>query len=830
MLLAISIFSLTLFSNLSSNLLVENTAEQQRENSMNLELEPSATKSWTFMIYLDADNNLEDAGIADLNEAESAGSTSQVNIVTQIDRIDGYDTSNGDWKEARRYYVTYDSNPNSIGSTLISNLGEVNMGSSSTLASFIDWAKTNYPANHYALILWDHGSGPMWGSDLGGVCWDETNGDDYLTMTEVYNVLATRHVDLLAFDACLMGSMEIFYQLKDTANVIIGSEKTEPGDGYPYDDILSWLILNPSAPPSQLGSIIVDKYFNSYPSYEAITQTAINTSQLSNLEQKITDLANYLLPQISNHQTEISNARDDAIHFDDEPFLDLYDFCLNLEIEITDNSTITSASEAVRNAIVASIINEEHSSSLSGAHGISIYFPDSIYQYSNDYELLRFCSSSTWDEFIKNFLQPPNNDDSFEENDILSNAATITPNLYQNLRIIDGDSDFFKFSANNSDLIQVYIYFTHIDGGLDIDLYLYDDSGTELDSSESVTNDEYISYTATYSGVYYIEVYPYEAPSSSYSTYDLELVLPIGDDSYEENDNLNSAADITAFINSTVSNLVWQDMDYFKFTLPCDYLVNITVEFSISKGDLDIYLYDENSTLIAYSQTASIERILTAVPYSPGGSTTLYLKIASDRVISNYQIKLFIENCDDSYEPNDDISSPIVLQEGTYLDLVCIDKDYFKVYLDYGESINITILFIDSYGDLDLYLYNPYNDLINSSFSFADSENVFYNAYYSGYYIIEVDPYEINFNYQLIISIIGGNNEQYPDNSMWDLFLTILVSLGIGGVIGVAYSIKSRKNKRSSEVPSGIITSDSADPSDNKDDDWDDFFKEENFF
>ena len=52
---------------------------------------------WTFMIYLDGDNNLEEAGIDDFLEIASVGSDSNINIVVQFDRIGGYDTSYGNW-------------------------------------------------------------------------------------------------------------------------------------------------------------------------------------------------------------------------------------------------------------------------------------------------------------------------------------------------------------------------------------------------------------------------------------------------------------------------------------------------------------------------------------------------------------------------------------------------------------------------------------------------------------------------------------------------------------------------------------------------------------
>src|SRR2546428_2831674 len=40
-------------------------------------------RSWTFLIYMDADNNLEDVGIADFQEMAAVGSSSLVNIVVR---------------------------------------------------------------------------------------------------------------------------------------------------------------------------------------------------------------------------------------------------------------------------------------------------------------------------------------------------------------------------------------------------------------------------------------------------------------------------------------------------------------------------------------------------------------------------------------------------------------------------------------------------------------------------------------------------------------------------------------------------------------------------
>ena len=145
---------------------------------------------WTVMIYLDADNNLESAGINDINEMEMVGSTTEVNIVVQADRIPGYDISNSDWTNTRRYYITQDSDPMRINSQF-NDLNELNMGDPKTLVDFASWAVTEYPAEKYLLVIWNHGGGfraPAYTTR--DIAWDDTNGKDKITMPELEYALS----------------------------------------------------------------------------------------------------------------------------------------------------------------------------------------------------------------------------------------------------------------------------------------------------------------------------------------------------------------------------------------------------------------------------------------------------------------------------------------------------------------------------------------------------------------------------------------------------------------------------------------------------------------
>jgi len=112
-------------------------------------------RKWTFMVYLDADNNLESAGLEDFLEMSSVGSTNDVAIIVLLDRTDYYSTSYGDWKDTKLFYITSGLDPNPDNA--LEDWGEKNMGDPQTLVDFVSWGVQNYPAEHYAVILWDHG-------------------------------------------------------------------------------------------------------------------------------------------------------------------------------------------------------------------------------------------------------------------------------------------------------------------------------------------------------------------------------------------------------------------------------------------------------------------------------------------------------------------------------------------------------------------------------------------------------------------------------------------------------------------------------------------------
>ena len=329
---------------------------------------------WTFMVYLDGDNNLEPAAIKDFLEMSEVGSDDNVNILVLMDRISSYDSSYGNWTGTRRGIINKGDAPDTSWGI---SMGELNMGDPDSLYDFINWGTTNYPANNYAIILWNHGGGWRSASTSSDtivykdVCYDDTSGEDCLYTSEVKDVLAELakdgiSINLIGYDACLMGMVEVAYEVRKYADVMVASSDNEPDDGWPYTEILYELTDNPDMSASALGSVIVDEYFASYDN--DYTMAALDLSVMDSLANSIYNLSDKLMNSWAS-----------------------------------DGAACVSAASSVISSLSLAIIDEAHGSYWPDAHGLAINFPS--YGADSDYNsyVIDFPGATNWDDFLDYF-------------------------------------------------------------------------------------------------------------------------------------------------------------------------------------------------------------------------------------------------------------------------------------------------------------------------------------------------------------------------------------------------------------------------------------------
>jgi hypothetical protein len=396
------------------------------------------------MVYLAGDNNLEDYGKADLAEMNEVGSTEQVAIVAQFDSMeDG---------NSRRYYLQADTPLED--DALDAYLGETNTGDPRELVHFLVWAMNNYPAKRYALIMWNHGTGwkeeevyrvahgtvgayrpasekraraiarrlsgrkvrpPLFSTTIKsvmarGISYDDSSAD-FLDNAEMKQALrcsllasGSERLDLVGFDACLMSMLEIAYQVKDVADCIVGSQETEPAEGWPYAEILRGLTDDPTMDQSALGNVIIKAYMDSYGPEENISQSALDLSQIHQVVEALDNICSYVISNQEDCELILGRAVRRAQRFSDEDYKDLYDLCRLLAERSDHLPELKRRAEVVMDLLVPAgrgrfvCAKDKRGYRLENSHGVSIYFPEQ--RMSPFYKRLDFASESFWDDML----------------------------------------------------------------------------------------------------------------------------------------------------------------------------------------------------------------------------------------------------------------------------------------------------------------------------------------------------------------------------------------------------------------------------------------------
>ncbi|WP_254511221.1 pre-peptidase C-terminal domain-containing protein [Anatilimnocola floriformis] len=202
-------------------------------------------------------------------------------------------------------------------------------------------------------------------------------------------------------------------------------------------------------------------------------------------------------------------------------------------------------------------------------------------------------------------------DDSYENNDTrttASNLGTLTASKTINNLVQADAADWYKFTttATAAAGATVSTIFTHSRG--DLDLELYNSSGTRLKVSQGIGDGELISLSGLAKGTYYVRVYGYRGATNP--NYSLSINLPSAvqaptDDQYENNDTQAVAANLgTLSTNTTISNLQLRDSaDWFKFTTTATGTTanTATISFQNAQGNLALQLVNANGIVLATS-------------------------------------------------------------------------------------------------------------------------------------------------------------------------------------------------------------------------------------
>lgn len=395
----------------------------------------SVTAQWTWLVYMAGDNNLQGAGSADLAEMKQVGSTDRVNVIVQFDT---------EKNKTTRYRVEKKK------LKVLQQMPGVNCGDPKVLTGFLKWGIKTFPAERYLVDVWNHGGG--WENlpadyDYNGIraakpasahkrlrlrraifkttvqkihkrpaearaIAIDCGSHDYLDNQELRKAIAAalpggKKFDVFACDACLMNMLEIAYEMKDTAQVMVGSEETEPGEGWPYAAILKALVAKPAMGPADLAKVVVSEYAKYFTkAHTAATQSALALDRIPAIASGVNALATALLADIQHLAGTVTLARDRAQKYEYPEYIDLGDFAAQLAQRLPHNAAVQAAVSSIKGSLDTSsssafvIANATTGAGVARSTGVAIYFPHAE-DYAADYSDLLFSQQGKWRELLQ---------------------------------------------------------------------------------------------------------------------------------------------------------------------------------------------------------------------------------------------------------------------------------------------------------------------------------------------------------------------------------------------------------------------------------------------
>ena len=360
---------------------------------------------WTLMVYIVGDNNLDEYVPLDIEtELAPAGSNEDLSVVALADRL-----PTAEWSQTLLFYVT--QGMAATPENAVADWGEANMGDPQTLIDFIQWTKENYPAEHYALSLWNHG----WSWRPGMSMYDETNNDT-LDQDELEAVLSeVGPIEVIMYDACQMATIENQATVRAYSQAIVHSQEWVNWDGIEYELVIPALQADPSMSAAEL-AVVANQSAST--GKERTGSAVVLDERWDALVAAVDAWAYALEDGLPDHRAQYAGAFHGAQSFWGDPTArDLYDIAERVSARV-DDPAIQAASLAVMSAVEAAVLDEWHTRKFAYAHGISIFLPLNVEELDdpatlewNEFDYYRnaltFARLSHWDEFLAAYLGVP---------------------------------------------------------------------------------------------------------------------------------------------------------------------------------------------------------------------------------------------------------------------------------------------------------------------------------------------------------------------------------------------------------------------------------------
>jgi len=380
---------------------------------------------YNVIVYLGGQNNLYPYGPYNMKQAAKLGSNKNVNFLVYLDLYTE--------KEIQLVEIHKDN------IKVVQKLERTPKNATGTpfsLYSCLKWAITQYPAKRQALVLWNHGSGPLephrWGRSTPqrffnpgkrGICFNNAYSE-YLTCQDLaatlelasQELLGGKKFDVVGMDACVMAGVAVAEELKNVADLIVFSQDVELAPGWNYQLCFDQAVQKPLS-PIDFCKNIVEGYRKEYAYITGdFTLSTVETRTFGKLYDNIDAVSKQLVTLLKGPERNnllallrrIRTREKTTTSFYDNNYIDLHHFYLSLFTALRNtaksdsyDSLLSLINDGIK-ALETTVIHNTAGVSLPHARGLSIYFP-TRWMHSS-YPKTNFGANNAWKNFIEEYL------------------------------------------------------------------------------------------------------------------------------------------------------------------------------------------------------------------------------------------------------------------------------------------------------------------------------------------------------------------------------------------------------------------------------------------
>lgn len=359
---------------------------------------PGKVLPFTYLTYEALDNNLTGDLKPILNKLEAIGSSDRLNLIAQTDG-EGRDDSN------RYYLMKLKETKEGIASPYVP-IKEGNSASASALSGAMRWGFGTYPGRTTWMNLSSHGAG--WFGAL-----EDHTAKGWLPLPKLASALESgakgKRLDLLSFDACLMATVEVAFEMRDVAQYMVASEDSTFYWGRGYYHTMSKVAKNPAMAPRAIAADLVETAHDRAGGrvWQSLTVTAFDLDEADEAAEALDKLAGVLLKKVGPHRAQMKQglrelkpmvitgpASEGFDHRDLKNALAAFGEIPDKELR----AAVGQAREAIfaKGKFLIATRNSHHEKH--ATQGVSVYLP--VKDFDHRYRQTAMAKATKWDEFL----------------------------------------------------------------------------------------------------------------------------------------------------------------------------------------------------------------------------------------------------------------------------------------------------------------------------------------------------------------------------------------------------------------------------------------------